>query len=130
MLKKMYLSFLILFAGMFSLQMVPPSVHAQLFKDAKQAACSGAQLEANAGCSQTQADKADTIVKRIVTILSIIVGIIAVIMIIINGLRFITSNGDSNTISSARNGIIYALVGLIIVALAQFIVRYVITNAS
>ncbi len=51
-------------------------------------------------------------------------------MIIINGLRFITSGGDSNAVSSAKKGILYAIVGLVIVALAQFIVRFVLNIAE
>ena len=51
--------------------------------------------------------------------------IAAVIMIIWGGFRYVTSGGDSNKVSSAKNTIIYAVIGLIIVALAQFIVKFV-----
>ncbi len=65
------------------------------------------------------------VLERAVNIFSIIVGVIAVIMIIIGGLKYITSGGDSGNVSAAKNTILYAIVGLIIVALAQFIVRFV-----
>jgi hypothetical protein len=46
-------------------------------------------------------------------------------MIIIGGLKYVTSNGDSNSISSAKNTIIYALIGIVVVAIAQSVVRFV-----
>lgn len=62
--------------------------------------------------------------------MSIILGAIAVIMIVIGGFKFVTSGGDTNAVASAKNTIIYALVGLVVVALAQVIVHYVLTLAS
>jgi hypothetical protein len=65
-----------------------------------------------------------------INILSLVGGVAAVIMLIIGGLRFITSSGDSSNVASARSTIIYALVGLIIVALAQFIVHFVLAKVK
>jgi cytochrome bd-type quinol oxidase subunit 2 len=74
-------------------------------------------------------DLGDT-AKKIVNILSAVVGAIAVIMIIVGGLRFITSAGNEASIKSARGTIIYAVVGLVIVALAQIIVHFVIHTTT
>jgi hypothetical protein len=71
-----------------------------------------------------------SIAKRIVNIFSLIVGIAAVIMIIVGGFRYITSGGDSNRVGGAKNTLIYAIVGLIIVALAQAIVHFVLSNTA
>ena len=68
--------------------------------------------------------------KNAITVLSIIVGIAAVIMIIIGGFKYVTSGGDSAKISSAKSTIFYALIGLVVVALAQVIVRLVLTKAT
>ena len=68
--------------------------------------------------------------KNAITVLSIIVGIAAVIMIIIGGFKYVTSGGDSTKISSAKSTIFYALIGLVVVALAQVIVRLVLTKAT
>jgi len=54
----------------------------------------------------------------------------AVIMIIVGGFRYITSGGDSTRVGGAKNTLIYAIVGLIIVALAQAIVHFVLNNAT
>jgi hypothetical protein len=61
-----------------------------------------------------------------VNILSVIVGVAAVIMIILGGLKYITSGSNPQDVTSARERIIYSLVALVVAALAQVIVRFVI----
>lgn len=94
--------------------------------DTPQQAVCGA-LGSNGGCTSTPANGIDlnNTIAAIINVISIIAGIAAVVMIMISGFRMITANGDANTISSARTGIIYSLIGLIIVAFAQFIVYFV-----
>lgn len=75
-------------------------------------------------------DRVDSIVKRVIDIFSVVVGVISVIMIIIGGLKYVTSGGDSGNISSAKNTILYAIIGLIVVVLAQVIVRFVLERAT
>jgi hypothetical protein len=72
------------------------------------------------------ASRIDGIIVVAINIFSLIVGIAAVIMIIIGGLKYVTSVGDTTSINSAKNTILYAVVGLIVVALAQIIARFVI----
>lgn len=67
---------------------------------------------------------------KIVTIISIVVGVISVIFIIYGGFRYITSGGDSGKVGSAKNTLIYAVIGLVVVALAQVIVNVVLTTAT
>ena len=68
--------------------------------------------------------------KKIINIFSIVVGSVSVIMIIIGGFRYIISGGDSTGVSGAKNTILYAIVGLVIVLFAQVIVRFVLTNTT
>ncbi len=68
--------------------------------------------------------------KTVVDIFSVVVGIISVIMIIYAGFRYITSGGESGSVSSAKSTLIYAIIGLVIVVLAQLIVHYVLGTAS
>lgn len=107
-----------------------PTASAALFNSAKQDACSGTQLTGSGACDATAADKINSIITTVVNILSIIVGIAAVVMIIIGGFRLVTSGGDPNTVSSARKGILYALVGLVVVAFAQFMVKFVLNRVT
>ena len=74
-------------------------------------------------------ERVNELIRQVINIFSVIVGIIAVIMIIYGGLKYITSGGDSGNIQTAKSTVIYALVGLIIVALAQIIVRFVLNTA-
>jgi len=67
---------------------------------------------------------------KIVNIFSIIVGAVAVIMIIYGGFRYITSGGSSERIGGAKNTLIYAIIGLVIVAVAQLIVHFVLNQAN
>lgn len=66
--------------------------------------------------------------ESIISILSWIVGIVSVIMIIIGGFQFITSGGDAQKAAKGRQTILYAIVGLVIVAFAQIIVRFVLAR--
>ncbi len=74
--------------------------------------------------------KVNDIIRTVINIFSFVVGVVSVIMIILGGFKYVTSGGDSNNVSSAKNTIIYALIGLVIVALSQFIVQFVLTRAT
>ncbi len=68
------------------------------------------------------------IILNVVRLLGWAVGIASVFMIILAGLRFITASGDPNSIASARNTIIYALVGIVIFVSAQLLVSFVLSR--
>jgi len=53
-------------------------------------------------------------------------GIVAVIVIIIAGVRFVTSSGNADGITKARNMLLYGIVGLAIIAVAFTITQFVI----
>jgi len=94
----------------------------------------GSSLTVQPGCEATPNTNAPTTVNNtialVINIISLVVGVIAVIMIIIGGLKYITSGGDSGNITGAKNTILYAIIGLIIVALAQIIVRFVLAKVT
>jgi len=87
----------------------------------------GSDISLGTGCEKPKAaaGRIENLIKVIINVLSAIVGAVCVIMIIIGGFRYVTSAGDSNAVSGAKNTILYAIVGLIIVAFAQVIVRFV-----
>jgi hypothetical protein len=90
--------------------------------------CAGASFDAEGNCS-AEADQAasnlTTYIATAINIFSIVVGVIAVVMIIIGGVKYITSGGDSGNVTGAKNTILYAIIGLVIVALSQVIVQFV-----
>jgi hypothetical protein len=53
-----------------------------------------------------------------------------VIFIILGGLKYITSGGEAANITGAKNTILFAIVGLVIVAFAQVIVKFVLGKVS
>lgn len=90
----------------------------------------GSGTGCTAGNNGTGTQKIQDIVTLVVNIFSIVVGIVAVIMIVVGGFKYITSGGDSGNITSAKNTIVYAVIGLVIVALAQFIVKFVLDKVT
>ncbi len=107
----------------------PVTVHAQdpLNSQITQNLCSGVNLDVTDTNCRTEEGTAtiNNIIKQVINIFSLVVGVVAVVMIIVGGLKYITSGGDASSVSSAKNTILYAIIGLVIVALAQFIVRFV-----
>lgn len=96
--------------------------------------CSGSNIDISGGttggCDATAATPINNLLKNIIDVFSLVVGIIAVIMIIVGGFRYIVSGGESSSVSGAKNAILFAIVGLVIVALAQVIVHFVIDRAT
>ncbi len=124
--------------GLFAPALVPAVAHAQA-GSTDQAITSGlncgAELSFQIGgtCEAGNTEiggTLDNIFIQIINVISIIVAVAAVIMIIIGGFRYITSNGDSGAVSGAKNTILYAIIGLAIVALAQIIVRFVVQQLN
>lgn len=65
---------------------------------------------------------------QVVNVLLFIVGVLSVIMIIFSGIRYVTSNGDSQKTKSATNGLIWSIAGLAVAILAYAIVNFVLKN--
>ena len=51
-------------------------------------------------------------------------------MIIFAGFRYITGHGKEENVKTAKNTILYAIVGLVVVALAQTVVHFVLAEAG
>lgn len=98
--------------------------------------CTGAELEfsenptGNCDTGDDATQKINDLIRSVINLLSAIVGVIAVIMIIVGGLRYITSGGNDTSVTSAKNTILYAIIGLIIVALAQILVRFTLSKIA
>jgi len=108
--------------------LVPSAVYADEIGDCLSQGSGLDNLNTSTGCSRAPSQgttRIQGIVETVINIFSVVVGIVAVIMIIWGGFKYITSGGDSGNITSAKNTIIYAIIGLVIVALAQFFVQFV-----
>lgn len=110
----------------------PPTIQGSLCGGAKdlQIPAGGPNQNPTTTCQTNgQGDtKINSLLQQIINIFSVIVGVVAVIMIIYAGFRYITSGGDSSKVGNAKNTILYALIGLVIVALSQVIVRFVLSK--
>lgn len=82
------------------------------------------------GCGNVSegADQVSKTIKSVIQLFQVIVGLISVFMIIYGGLKYITSGGNDNAIKGARNTILYAVIGLVIVVIAQAIVSFVLNR--
>jgi hypothetical protein len=80
--------------------------------------------------SNANTDSLKKLAAKITNVFSIIVGAASVIMIIYGGFRYVTSGGESGRVGAAKNALLYAIVGLVIVAIAQLIVHFVLSQAT
>ena len=83
-----------------------------------------------ADCAQGQDQGASLfgtggIFQTVTNVLLFIIGAISVIMLIIGGIRYTVSGGDSAAVTSAKNTILYAIVGIIVALLAYAVVNFV-----
>jgi hypothetical protein len=65
---------------------------------------------------------------KIINTLIFVTGSISVLMIVIGGLRYAISGGDQGSINSAKNTILYAVVGLILSLMGYAIVNFVLSR--
>ena len=123
-MKRLFISVFLALGIMGVLSAVAPSyeVHAINVFDG----CSG-----NGGtevCSSRSRDGVNDLVRTVIDLLFYAITIIAVIMIIVGGIKYVTSNGDSSKITSAKNTILYSVVGLVVALLAYAIVGFVVNR--
>lgn len=135
MIKKLKITLLTLVSlFMFAAPLAVPATVGAAAPDIQSGLCGGANLDANdTTCDASTAgstDKINNIITVVINAFSLIVGIASVIMIIIGGLRYIISGGEAGNVTSAKNTILYAIIGLVVVALAQFIVKFVLAKVT
>lgn len=96
---------------------------------AQQAACEGSGGTWNtvtSSCSTVGDTRTVTsTLQQVANLLIFIVGAISVIMVIIGGIRYSLGQGDQNAINSAKNTILYAIVGVVLAVAAYGIVSFV-----
>lgn len=86
--------------------------------------CAKAGVTATGGGTGAPTD-IGAVIKSIINLLLFILGAVSVIMIVIGGFKYVVSNGDSSQTKSAKDTILYAVIGLIVALLAYAIVNFV-----
>jgi len=96
--------------------------------------CTGTTLNVAANTATCNDNSSNNTIQNVTTtvvnVLSLVVGLISVIFLIFGGFKYVTSGGDSGKVTSAKSTILYALIGLVIVAIAQAVVRVVLGKAN
>lgn len=59
-----------------------------------------------------------------------IMAVTAVLLIVINGMQYVHASGDPQKTAQARQGILYAIIGLVVVLSATAIVSFVLRSIS
>ncbi|HSX27999.1 MAG TPA: hypothetical protein VLF60_00940 [Candidatus Saccharimonadales bacterium] len=101
-------------------------VHAQIVDTT----CNGTSASKSSLCDAKSANKGSIlgsggILTKVAQTLVYFAGAISVIMVTVAGFKYVTSQGDPGGIQSAKNTLIYALVGVTIAIFGQVIVSYV-----
>lgn len=127
---KKYFSSLIISLGIIMASLVPLQASAiDVFQNCGGTGSStGGSVTGTASGSQICGAKGDSftnIMKNIINTILFVLGIVAVIMIIIGGIRYVTSNGDSNQVKSAKDTVLYSVIGLVVAIMAYAIVGFV-----
>ena len=119
-----------------SLPAVAPAIASAETPSIRGNLCQGANLSTETTssdttqCGNTDVKTFQDTLATIINIISIVVGVVAVIMIIFGGFKYITSGGAAEKVTGAKNTILYGIIGLVIVALAQIIVKFVLNQAN
>ncbi len=114
---------------------VPAASTSAASVEVNQNLCGGANLNfskaSTKDCNKGKPEqKLNNLIEDIINIFSIVVGISAVIALIYGGFRYVISGGDSGDITTSRNTVIYALVGLVIVVFAQVVVKFILGKVT
>lgn len=113
---------------------IVPAYAEEVFQQACTGANASSTLCTEAGKGHTLQDNGlfgtNGILNRAANFLLVIVGIVGVFMVIIGGVQYALSGGDPQKINKAKDMIIYAIVGLIVAAVAKGVIAFVINRVA
>ena len=107
---------------------VSQSAYAQELTDTQKALQCGAELEfTDRECEQNAeaGQQIEETFKTVLNLLTLAATVAAIIMVVYAGFRYIVSGGNEKGVKAAQSSLIYAIVGIVIIAVAQSIVRFV-----
>lgn len=130
-IRKLFLLPLLLMVGLFA---IPRYAIAAI--DPYSTVCKDSEVQDSTVCQDKSASDPSPvygpngILTKVANLLAVVGGIIAVVMIMVAGLKMVTSSGDSKKFSEARNTIIYAAVGIVVIVLARVIIEFILRLVS
>ena len=69
-------------------------------------------------------------IQNIVNTLLSLAALIAAIFVVIGGVRYVTSQGDEDATAAAKNTILYAAIGIIVILLSAVLVNFIIASIA
>ena len=70
-----------------------------------------------------------SIVRRAINIMLFGVGVLSVVMLIFGGFRYVISGGKKESVTNAKNTILYAIIGLLVAVFAYAIINFILSAA-
>lgn len=128
MIRKLSALFLVMVFGWTLVLAAPPVQAADVLNGIH---CTGAAASSAVCEGKTRTDPVsgkNGLLLKVVRIIGMAAGVAAVIMIIIAGMQYLLSDGDATKATNARNTLLYAVVGLMVVVLAAGILSFVINK--
>jgi len=114
----------------FTTATVTPAVMA-ITDEAKNAACTGAnQVEGGGTTCAADNSALNRAIEFAIRIFQVIAGVITLFVIILAGLGYVTSGGDSSKTKAAKDRLLYAAIGILIIALSEAIIQFVLNRAN
>jgi hypothetical protein len=103
-------------------------VRGDIFQVCQTGKASDSTVCKDSGNSSNPLTGKDGLIIKIARIVGVIAGAAAVIIIIISGMRYVLSAGDTKQATDSRNALLYALIGLVIIVIAESIISFVINR--
>ena len=70
-----------------------------------------------------------SIIRRAINIMLFGVGVLSVVMLIFGGFRYVISGGKKESVTNAKNTILYAIIGLLVAVFAYAIINFILGAA-
>lgn len=70
----------------------------------------------------------DGVITKIANIFALITGIAAIVAIMVGGFEYVRSGGESAKVNKAKNTIMFAIIGLVVVVLARAVVALAVSK--
>ena len=67
-------------------------------------------------------------IQAVTNVLLFLLGAVSVIMIVVGGFKYVVSNGNAEQIKSAKNTIMYAIIGLVVAIFAYAFVKWLVAK--
>ncbi len=120
---------LVVFMGAMTVMIAYPNSPLALAVDPTTEVCSGVEAVSGQDCDTANGSaELSGVVEAVIRILQVFAGLLSVFYLIYAGIKFITSSGGSDGVKTAKNTILYVAVGLIVVLIAEGIIRFVLVR--